>query len=487
MSIALKDVYKTNPSPSGGWIPCDILRLEVWLVPIVEKATHVDAAVEADSVRAHLHNIVESPSFRGSRRSQEFLQFIVDQALNHHFDDLKERTLGVEIFGRPATYDTSEDAIVRVTACDVRKRLHQYYSQFGAQSVMRLELPTGSYVPEFRHVAAELSSEVPAQSGQPLNDAPADPDSTPTVDRSRNRLFLRLALLVVGIATISAALWAWTQRRSTDSDASVAHTLPWSAIVHPNRTTHIVFCDPEIVMVQRLLDYSVTLSDYANQHYWPTEMNPEIKHVFQTISFRGSSVAAVDAAAALRIENLVAQSGKPIIQTHTARSLRLTDFKSEDSFVLFGSPRSNPWVRLFDGQLDFTFEFDNSRKAEFVKNRHPLAGELAAYVPTAAGFGTGDAYAIIALASNPDQNGRVVLLEGSNAEATEAACKLAVDLEAFSLTMKAYSLDPASLAQNFEILLRVSTMAGSSNTYEVIAVHKLNIPSSTPQQRFRKW
>jgi len=66
-----------------------------------------DIAPHAEALRVHVRRIIESPAFRGSRRSQEFLQYITDRALDGHFDDLKERTLGVELFGRAPSYDWS--------------------------------------------------------------------------------------------------------------------------------------------------------------------------------------------------------------------------------------------------------------------------------------------------------------------------------------------------------------------------------------------
>src|SRR5947209_19488916 len=127
-------------------------------------ARAVEVAPHAVALRAHLQNIVGSRAFRGSRRSQEFLQFIVERALDGQFDDLKERTLGVELFGRSPSYDTGEDAIVRVTACDVRKRLTQFYADFPDDSDFRIELPTGSYLPESRSVPARV---FPPVSGVP--------------------------------------------------------------------------------------------------------------------------------------------------------------------------------------------------------------------------------------------------------------------------------------------------------------------------------
>src|SRR6266566_642631 len=72
----------------------------------------LDITPHAAALRAHVQRIIESPAFRGSRRSQEFLQFVTDRALDGRFEDLKERTLGIELFGRAPSYDTGEDAIV---------------------------------------------------------------------------------------------------------------------------------------------------------------------------------------------------------------------------------------------------------------------------------------------------------------------------------------------------------------------------------------
>ncbi len=82
-----------------------------------------ESGVPQLALLAHLRQLFESPAFKGSRRSQQFLQHIVDQTLAGQSEQLKERNLGVALFGRDPAYDTGEDAVVRVTASDVRKRL----------------------------------------------------------------------------------------------------------------------------------------------------------------------------------------------------------------------------------------------------------------------------------------------------------------------------------------------------------------------------
>ncbi len=116
-----------------------------------------------------LHRILESSEFHSSPRCQEFLRHIVEHCVAGASDLLKERNIGVDVFHRSASYDPNNDAIVRVRATEVRKRLHQYYDHAGAESGVRIALVAGSYVPEFhwvrsrrhRHAAPPVPVEMP--------------------------------------------------------------------------------------------------------------------------------------------------------------------------------------------------------------------------------------------------------------------------------------------------------------------------------------
>src|SRR5215472_187654 len=114
-----------------------------------------------EQIRAQLKRVLTSPEFRSSKRCQDFLQYVVDHTLRGHADTLKERTIGMEVFARPASYDPSEDATVRVKAGEVRKRLGLYYSDQGAHDSLRIELPSGTYVPEF-HLNPAVGEPPPA-------------------------------------------------------------------------------------------------------------------------------------------------------------------------------------------------------------------------------------------------------------------------------------------------------------------------------------
>lgn len=109
-------------------------------------------------VRAALTQVLQSQGFRSSRRSQEFLRYVVERTLEGQADALKERTIGIDVFGRSSSYDPSDDATVRVKAGEVRKRLGLYYASEGRLDEIRIDLPHGAYVPEFQRVEIAVTA-----------------------------------------------------------------------------------------------------------------------------------------------------------------------------------------------------------------------------------------------------------------------------------------------------------------------------------------
>ena len=121
----IEDVIEPQPSP---WTPVDQRDKEV--------------------IREQIGRIVSNALFRNSKRFPAFLRYTVEHALESR-DGLKERTIGHEVFGRDAAYDTAQDPIVRMTAAEVRKRLGQYYQSPEHAGETVIAYQTGSYVPEF--------------------------------------------------------------------------------------------------------------------------------------------------------------------------------------------------------------------------------------------------------------------------------------------------------------------------------------------------
>jgi len=141
-----------------------------------------DAARRHEAVAEELERVCGSEHFRTSKRSCEFLRYIVTVTLDGRVDSLKERSIGIDLFGRDTSYEPSSDATVRVRANEVRKRLSSYYTSSDAAAELRafrIDLPTGTYVPRFLPIVADA----PAQSGglavQPAQFTVAQFDSAP--------------------------------------------------------------------------------------------------------------------------------------------------------------------------------------------------------------------------------------------------------------------------------------------------------------------
>jgi hypothetical protein len=181
---------------------------------LVEPVQDVHAD-EVDPGSAAIHKQMErllaSSFFAHSLRVSSFLRFVVEQSTAGHTDQLKERTLGMEVFRRDADYDTASDSIVRVTAAELRKRIAQYYSQAGHESELRISLLPGSYVPQFHWPDQPRENDAPIPAALPTTvAAPAENVRAPQVvrsERSRSRLFVVFALLVGVLAGAGATLY----------------------------------------------------------------------------------------------------------------------------------------------------------------------------------------------------------------------------------------------------------------------------------------
>lgn len=427
-------------------------------------------------IEKHLQEILAGEAFRGSQRSGQFLKHIIEETVSGHQENLKERILGIEIFQRTPSYDTSEDAIVRVTASDVRKRLLQHYGRSGTQGNFRFSLPPGSYVPRITRVSLTTPNSLIASP----EEFPSQQLATPAPISSQSLLlaatypFGRLALWialagVLLLSNIALGFAYWKQTHNTDN--RIASMTPWSSVVTGSGPTLVITSDPNIAEIQGITGKPISLSDYANHKYvsHPELLTPEQNH-FCNVVLRGDKASVVDTPIVADAAAIAAQRGKSIVVSG-ARTIQLTDIQSDKNLIILGSARSNPWVDLFRNRLDFRFEYEPNTMNEIIRDIHPRAGEASKYVATAPGWATGESYALIALFQKSDGKGRVLLIGGENGEGTEAAGKLLNDNDRLRSTLIKCGVNPATSKQNFEILLHLNTLAGSPSNVDTIACH----------------
>jgi adenylate cyclase len=167
-------------------------------------------------VHAALERILASRCFQQAGRASDFLRFVVEQTLAGGGQRLKGYTIGVEVFGRPADFDAQSDALVRVEAGRLRRRLVEYYASEGVADTVRIQLPRGTYAVEY-HFACAAEQAMPA---------PPPPDESARTSRPWRSAALALgALLVAAVGVI-----AWQQSELREAGHALA------AVEQPQRS-----------------------------------------------------------------------------------------------------------------------------------------------------------------------------------------------------------------------------------------------------------
>jgi hypothetical protein len=161
------------------------------------------SALDAAAIREQLERLLAHPLFCNSKRYPVLLAYTVEETLKGNGAELKERSIGIEVFGRSPSYDANADPVVRITAGEVRKRLMQYYYDSAHDGEVVLELPVGSYVPLFHLAEPPAEPELPAPASESPAMLPVPPVRATAAPRSTHRL---LWLGLVLLAAVSGAV-----------------------------------------------------------------------------------------------------------------------------------------------------------------------------------------------------------------------------------------------------------------------------------------
>jgi len=120
--------------------------------------SRIPASAESNEQRAELKAVLQSGSFLRAPTLAHLLSYLCERLFAGEAGQIKEYSIGVEVFHRGSSFDQDSNSIVRVEANRLRKRLAQYYAGEGASHTLRIEIPIGQYVPEFVAVTQECQS-----------------------------------------------------------------------------------------------------------------------------------------------------------------------------------------------------------------------------------------------------------------------------------------------------------------------------------------
>jgi len=399
--------------------------------------------VERAAVQRELETLLATPLFHSSKRYPSFLKYVVTRVLAGQTDQLKERILGVEVFGRPADYDTNKDPIVRVTAAEIRKRIEQYYHDAGHDHEIRLVLPSGSYVPHFSWPGrtANGSADLPDLSGHASTTMEAQATS-PRSARSRFSGATIAVLSVIGLGIVAVAGFI-----SHAGRPSVTKRF-WEPFV--NSTEPALFC------IADQSEYStIRLRDAANPLHQIT------------LPDKMDTLIIDDVVPLVNIAGLLRSYGKTY-RVLGESTTSLTDLRRGPS--VFIGAFDNTWTLRLTFPLRFHFANDPDMNRLWIEDRaNPSKREWVLNRPEQQQTGTYKDAAIVTRFVDPTTDQLVVVAAGIGRGGTVAAGEFLVDPQRMSGML---SQVPSDWTQrNLEIVLETQVIEGRSGPPRISAVY----------------
>jgi hypothetical protein len=394
-----------------------------------------DSELSPAIVTEALQLILESPFFRTSKRGQQFLNFVVQYRLNNPPEPLKERTIGVALFNRSADYATGDDSVVRAQAREVRRRLEQYYRSCPQDSPIRIDLPVGSYSPEFKWVVSpgtaqnDLPSSVSfAVPHSQIESSVSRPLETPSLMRfrPRNLLFVSVAVL---LCLLGLGLVVGLAHRAAPKSAI---SLFWSPAFASSKP--LLICLPKPILYRPSAElYKRTAQspgEFDREVYRMTHrphLRPEDSvHWSDMVEYYDYGISQGDVQAAVRLSSLFGRQGKDS-EVRIGDGFSSADLRNSPAVVI--GAFSNPWTMEIMSGLHFTFVDDD--KGIRIQERGPSGRSW--YTKHGS---VGEDYGLVTRLVDSSTGQFVVLVAGVEASGSDAAADLIVRPDALEKLLR---------------------------------------------------
>ena len=410
-----------------------------------------------------VRDILASRSFAKASRLSSFLAYVCAETLRGNGADLNERQIGIEVFGRSASYLPAEDSIVRASARLLRNRLELYFSTEGKDSDWIIIIPKGSYIPVFKPRPRERSLPSPLA---PIEVRVEEQEASESPGSRRFPIVIGILFVIAAILAVVLRLHPIRVGSSSNSDKQI-----WSMLLTPKRRTLIVPADSTLSLIQTERRVPLTLSEYLEQKQAVMTSLAASSRLPQALihisDHQYTSIA--DLNMAFRIGRLP-QADTAQLEIRYARDLTLSELKNSN-LILMGGPRANPWVQLFAGRIDYSLDDEPADGLDNVNVKAPRPGEQSRYMAVVKGEGT-YSLAVIAFVGGLEGDDHALLIEGTDMAGTEGACDFLLDSKASAAFFSTLTRPDGSVS-HFELLLETKTVKGNASEPQILAYRRL--------------
>lgn len=433
---------------------------------------------EKASVAQELEAILGSPFFQTSKRSQQFLSYVVRHQLQGNQERLKERTIGVDLFHRPVGYPTGDDPVVRVQAGEVRRRLELYYHANPNHSPVRIELHPGSYAPQFRWTQGGLNRPDTVPAELPRQQAFQDADrqeqlrvARPAVEEIRGNLHHRKAFtwpwMVTGLAVLIALVLIGTTIFRAKAPASVLEQF-WSPALSSSEPVLICMAKPAVYLpsVKLYQRHSKTPEKFVSQFERLTgrpELQPNDRLVWgDMVEYPDYGLAAGDVYAAVRLSALLGQIGK-MNQVRIGGNYSFEDLRNFPAVVI--GAFNNRWTMQMTSNLHFRFAEERGESII----REDGASARRWYSKSDANGKAIEDFAVVTRLLNSKTGQFVVVVAGIKSYGTQAAGEFVSSPESLERALRTAPQDWKR--KNLQIVIHTAVTDSVPGPPEVVATY----------------
>jgi len=422
----------------------------------------VDAVLQEDDRWLLAKLIAESRTFAKSQRLSHLLLYLCEQYLLGRAAELTEPNIAIVVFERRANFDPAEDTIVRSHVLRLRQKLEAYFSEEGAEQKLRISIPKGGYVPAFDEVHGIAVPESVESPVVPDTEREQDLAAISRLRISNRRL--TTACIVSGIFTVLVAAFligglpSWL--RTEVREHTARHQL-WKELFNPNSRTVLVAADSGLVLLHGATHRNSTLAEYLSRDFSNQLSGLPEPQREETLWVAGRRYTSfVDLELFDRLTHLP-EALSANYSVRYARDISVDNLKTSN-VILSGSQDANPWVEVFEPQMNFVLQDDLSRNIRAFYNRAPAPGEKDRYRSDEYEYG------VLALLPNLNNTGNVLIVEGTSVAGTQAISDFLFSdglLESFLAKVA----KPDGSIPHFEILLKSRNLSGSASGSQILA------------------
>jgi len=365
---------------------------------------------------------------------------------------------------------------VRVGAHGLRKRLEAYYKGEGKDDEIILEIPHGSYAPNFiRRAALQESSE-------PAKGASEAPGSGPFIEKY-SKILLNLLVLSLIVITITLA-YSNTQLRRQYKASAQSRDAPdvfkpvWGTFLKDGNPALLVLGNPSVyrfsqptdpdslsrMRVDLTLDEAKVMGDTLGRERLVVNSlpAPQLMLAYDEYACMGETMGLY------RLTGLFNKIGKNLTLKQIRR-LVTEDLKNHDA-ILLGSNWVKEWVGNTPIRKCFT-----SGPAASISDQNLLPGDEREFVAKY-NEKTGkliEDYALIAVKPGISERKTVMVVAGTRSEGTQAAVEYLTDEHYMADLNQMFHRILGSFPKYFHVLLKVSVDNGIPTNISVIRVREL--------------